>query len=259
MRAGQLYSIYRVDHALGFYRTYFRSTDGKQSGFTPPDERGQMALGERIMRIMSRWGEVVAEDLGAVPPFLRPSLDKIGVPGYRVLRWEQEEDRFRDPASWPAHSVATNATHDTETTAEWYDALTPEERDKLKRVPGLGDLDVAAPVQPEDGRSHPARALPLAVDAGADPVSRCARQPRADQHAGHSRGRQLALPRGEDRGRVAGRSRDHRAARRAGQGDRTRTHQAVVSRPVVDGRPSVAWLRSLASFLASWMSPLSSA
>ena len=69
-RAGQLYSIYRVDHALGFYRTYFRSTDGKQSGFTPPDERSQIALGERIMRFMSRWGEVVAEDLrrGAAVP-----------------------------------------------------------------------------------------------------------------------------------------------------------------------------------------------
>ena len=44
MRAGQLYSLYRVDHALGFYRTYFRSTDGKQSGFVPPNERGQIAL-----------------------------------------------------------------------------------------------------------------------------------------------------------------------------------------------------------------------
>ena len=67
------------------------------------------------------------------------------MPGYRVLRWEEEEERFRDPATWPVHSVATNATHDTETTAEWYDSLTPEERDKLKRVPGLGDLDAAAP------------------------------------------------------------------------------------------------------------------
>jgi 4-alpha-glucanotransferase len=173
MRAGQLYSLYRVDHALGFYRTYFRSTDGKQSGFTPADERGQMALGERIMRIMSRWGEVVAEDLGAVPPFLRPSLDKIGVPGYRVLRWEQEEERFRDPASWPAHSVATNATHDTETTADWFDGLTLEEREKLKRVPGLGDLDIGAPFSQRTGdlilrvlyRSPSTLALTLFQDA----------------------------------------------------------------------------------------------
>jgi 4-alpha-glucanotransferase len=41
--------------------------------------------------------------------------------------------------------VATNATHDTETTADWYDALPPEEREKLKRTPGFGDLDAAAP------------------------------------------------------------------------------------------------------------------
>src|SRR6185436_13738546 len=129
MRAGELFPMYRVDHTIGFYRTYFRSTDGKTAGFSPPDERAQVALGERIMRIMSRWGEVVAEDLGTVPPFLRPSLQKVGVPGYRVLRWERDGETYRDPASWPAASVATNSTHDTDTTAAWYDDLPLEERE----------------------------------------------------------------------------------------------------------------------------------
>jgi 4-alpha-glucanotransferase len=94
---------------------------------------------------MNRWGEVIAEDLGAVPPYLRPSLEKIGIPGYRVLRWEKDGDTYRDPASWPELSVATNATHDTETTAEWYDNLSPEEREALRRVPALESLDPAKP------------------------------------------------------------------------------------------------------------------
>ena len=149
MRAGDLFSVYRIDHALGFYRTYCRSIDGKTDAFSPADERSQVALGERIMRILSRWGEVVAEDLGAVPAFLPPSLQKVGVPGYRVLRWERDGDLYRDPASWPATSVATNATHDTETTAAWYDALAPDERERLRQVPGLADLD---PSQPFDDR-----------------------------------------------------------------------------------------------------------
>jgi isoamylase len=140
MRAGTLFSLYRIDHAIGFYRTYFRSLDGKAQGFTPSDEESQTQLGETIMRIMSRWGEVVAEDLGAVPPFLRPSLERVGVPGYRVFRWEKDGDDYRDPASWPPLSVTTNATHDTETTAEWYDQLPPEERARLLKLPGLGEL-----------------------------------------------------------------------------------------------------------------------
>jgi glycogen operon protein len=145
MRAGDLYSSYRVDHALGFYRTFVRSLDGETRGFSPPDEAAQIALGERIMRVMNRWGEAIAEDLGAVPPFLRPSLEKIGIPGYRVLRWEKDGDEFRDPATWPETSVATNATHDTDTTAEWYDRLSREDRQALRQVPTLERLDPERP------------------------------------------------------------------------------------------------------------------
>jgi len=151
MRAGELFSLYRVDHALGFYRTYFRGTDGKTSGFVPPDETAQLRLGESLMRIMSRFGEVVAEDLGSTPPYLRPSLERLAIPGYRVLRWERDGDAYRDPASWPAASVATNATHDTDTTAAWYDGLPPEEREKLRAALGLGELD---PEKPFDDRAR---------------------------------------------------------------------------------------------------------
>jgi glycogen operon protein len=152
-RAGELFSLYRIDHVVGFYRTYFRSLDGRTQGFTPAEEGAQIRLGETIMRILCRWGEVVAEDLGPIPPFLRPSLERSGVPGYRVLRWEKDGDAYRDPAGWPALSVATNATHDTDTTADWYDQLTREEREKLLALPGLEGLD---PGQGFDDRARDA-------------------------------------------------------------------------------------------------------
>jgi len=144
-RAGQLFSLLRVDHALGFYRTYSRSRDGKVSRFAPPDQWDQIQLGEKLMRIMSRFEEIVAEDLGPSPPYLRPSLERVGVPGYRVLRWERDGEGYRDPTGWPAMSVATNATHDTSTTAVWYDELSPAEREQLRRVPLLSGLDPARP------------------------------------------------------------------------------------------------------------------
>ena len=143
-RAGELFSAYRIDHVIGFYRTFYRSSDGQTSGFTPADEGAQVRLGERIMRLMQRFGEVVAEDLGAVPPFLRPSLERIGIPGYCVLRWQKEGDQYRDPGRWPVMSVATNSTHDTDTTAEWYDGITAEERTRLAAVVGRGELDPSA-------------------------------------------------------------------------------------------------------------------
>jgi 4-alpha-glucanotransferase len=152
-RAGELFSLYRIDHALGFYRTYFRSLEGRTQGFMPAEEGAQIRLGETVMRLLRRWGEVVAEDLGSIPPFLRPSLDRSGVPGYRVLRWEKDGDVYRDPAGWPALSVATNSTHDTDATAEWYDHLSREEREKLLALPGLKGLD---PAQGFDDRARDA-------------------------------------------------------------------------------------------------------
>jgi 4-alpha-glucanotransferase len=139
-RARDLFTTYRVDHVIGFYRTYVRSPDGS-AGFWPAHESAQLSLGETIMRAMRASGEVIAEDLGAVPPFLRPSLERLRIPGYKVLRWEKEGEAFRDPATWPRCSVATNATHDTDATADWYDNLQDDERTALLAVPGLEGLE----------------------------------------------------------------------------------------------------------------------
>jgi 4-alpha-glucanotransferase len=97
---------------------------------------------------MSRFGEVIAEDLGDVPPYLRPSLERIGIAGYRVLRWEKDGDKYRNPDDWPEISAATNATHDTDTTADWWDGLKPEQRKQLQTIPALAGLDPEAPFGP---------------------------------------------------------------------------------------------------------------
>jgi 4-alpha-glucanotransferase len=148
-RAGRLFGLYRVDHVIGMYRTYYRSANGRKTGFSPSDEDAQIRLGETLLTIMDTYGEVIAEDLGMVPEFLRPSLMRLGLPGYRVLRWEKEDlwrdgrmqQFFRDPAKWPEISVATSGTHDTETQSVWYDALSSEHRGYLLRIPGLQHLD----------------------------------------------------------------------------------------------------------------------
>jgi isoamylase len=144
-RAGKLFSLYRIDHVAGFYRTFFRSADGKTSGFTPSDERSQVRLGETVMRLMRHFGEVVGEDLGIIPPFLRPSLDRMAVPGFRVLRWEKDGTTYRDPAQWPGLSVAATSTHDTDGIADWYDGMSAEERTALAQIPSLTEqLDPTA-------------------------------------------------------------------------------------------------------------------
>lgn len=141
-RNAELYGGYRVDHLVGFYRTYFRPLDGSAPRFTPADEASQVALGERVLGIFREPGsEIIAEDLGVVPDFVRASLARLDVPGYRVFRWEREwhdpGQPFRDPASYPPVSVATSGTHDTEPLAVWWQAAPADEREAALAVPSI--------------------------------------------------------------------------------------------------------------------------
>src|SRR5690606_3823127 len=131
-RCFELFDGFRVDHLVGFYRTFVRERDG-ETYFVPPDEPAQKTQGERLLRLFMESGAaILAEDLGTIPDFVRESLDRLGVPGMKVLRWEREWKQdgqpFRDPATYPAVSVAISGTHDTETMAEWWDNADRDER-----------------------------------------------------------------------------------------------------------------------------------
>jgi 4-alpha-glucanotransferase len=150
-RSAALYDGYRVDHLVGFYRTYARPRDGGEPFYTPANEDEQLALGERILAIFLETGsEIIAEDLGTVPDFVRASLKRLGVPGFRVFRWERywhtEGQPFRDPADYPAVSVATSGTHDTEPLIVWWDNATEEERVALNEVPTIRRLTNGADI-----------------------------------------------------------------------------------------------------------------
>ena len=139
-RSADLYDGYRIDHLVGFYRTFAWPKDGGEPFFTPADEHTQIALGERLLSIFREVGSIViAEDLGTVPDFVRASLARLGVPGFRVLRWERkwhaEGQPFRDPAEYPVISVATSGTHDTESLAVWWKHASAVEREQIVALP----------------------------------------------------------------------------------------------------------------------------
>lgn len=146
-RIGKLcrfFDIFRIDHALGFYRIYsfpwrpdrnaeflplsaeetMGRTGGRLPGFQPgPDDTPELAernrlLGERylgMVRESANGSAVVAEDLGMVPQYVPESLLSIGLAGMKVPQWETaDHGGFRDPKDYPWLSLATYATHDHE-------------------------------------------------------------------------------------------------------------------------------------------------
>jgi 4-alpha-glucanotransferase len=143
-RARELFDILRIDHVVGLYRTYSFADDAAAGTgrFDPAEEPVQLKHGEEVIRAIQQESGpmgLIAEDLGLVPPFVRKSLTAMGVPGYKVMRWEKEnwnqpDERFISPVDYPELSLATTGTHDTESLQSWWRELSLAERTQLIEV-----------------------------------------------------------------------------------------------------------------------------
>jgi 4-alpha-glucanotransferase len=138
----KVFHLYRIDHALGFFRIYsFPWTPDRNAEFLPlteaqaavktggrlpgfkqfPDDTvehkgANQAQGEEVLRVvLEASGEttVVAEDLGVVPEYVAPTLLKLSTPGFRIPTLFREPDgRYSDPTKYPRLSLVQPATHD---------------------------------------------------------------------------------------------------------------------------------------------------
>jgi 4-alpha-glucanotransferase len=170
-RNADLYDGYRVDHLVGFYRTFARPHSGGPPEFTPRDEESQRALGERVLGVFREPGsEIIAEDLGVVPDFVRDSLARLDVPGYKVLRWERRwhapGQPFKDPIEYAATGVATSGTHDTEPMVIWWENAARDEKEAVLAIPSVREhlaADDHVRLLDQPGLPHPVREALLEV------------------------------------------------------------------------------------------------
>ncbi len=137
----RVFHVFRIDHVLGFYRIYtfpwrpqengeflelawnemLERTGGRAPHFTPRDdasiENGEANRreGEDYLRsILQECGttRIVGEDLGTVPDYVRPSLNSLGIAGFKIPQWEVRHGRLTPGREFERLSVATYATHD---------------------------------------------------------------------------------------------------------------------------------------------------
>ena len=140
----EVFDIFRIDHTLGFYRIYSfpwrpkrnaeflhlshdearARTGGRLPHFrenaddTPEHCAANLAAGDKYLRMIVAAAapqEVVAEDLGIVPDYVRPHLLSLDVPGFKICQWESDQHGHvilgRD---YDNCSFTTYATHDHE-------------------------------------------------------------------------------------------------------------------------------------------------
>jgi 4-alpha-glucanotransferase len=151
-RYSALYDGFRIDHLVGYFRTYVRPLDkSRPPFFDPAHEAEQVQLGETIVSILRNpdnqppdantdpsWPRVIAEDLGSIPPFVRASMQRLSLAGMKVLRWERQDDLPgrppADPRVFPELSVAATGTHDIEPLAALEEGATDERREATLRA-----------------------------------------------------------------------------------------------------------------------------
>ena len=121
--------IVRIDHVLGFNRSFWVPESGAPGGYVSYPLEPLLAL----VRIeAARAGcIVVGEDLGSVPRGLRRRLAGAGLLGCAVMQFETDEHGFRPPRHYRPASLASAGTHDTPTLKGWWSGRDIELRHRL--------------------------------------------------------------------------------------------------------------------------------
>ena len=189
------FHLYRIDHALGFFRIYsFPWTPDRNAEFLPlseaeaaartggrlpgfkqfPDDTiehkaANQTQGEELLRmVLESSGDtsVVAEDLGVVPEYVPTTLQKLGIPGFRIPSLFREPDgSYSDAKKYPNLSLAQAATHDhPPLAASWKDLWqnidrgnnVEESRRELRRVMAFAGLRGQEPPRDFSSELHQA-------------------------------------------------------------------------------------------------------
>ena len=137
----RIFHLFRIDHVQGFYRVYafpwrpqrnkeflpldqyqmLERTGGRAPHFIPRDDdtwencEANKREGEEYLHVvMEEAGaaRVAGEDLGVVPEYVRPSLQSLGIAGFKIPQWETRDGLIIPGEMYDRLSVATYATHD---------------------------------------------------------------------------------------------------------------------------------------------------
>jgi len=148
-----VFHIFRIDHILGFYRIFsfpwrpernaefiglseedaVKLTGGPLPKFTPNDDDTtkhqveNLVLGDKYLKIILEAAgdaEVVGEDLGCVPDYVRPHLERLGIAGFKICHWETHGNGEAVKGSeYPECAFTTYATHDHESIPAMWNTL----------------------------------------------------------------------------------------------------------------------------------------
>jgi 4-alpha-glucanotransferase len=180
----RIFHIFRIDHVLGFYRIYafpwrpnrnaeflpltqaqmLEKTGGRSPHFAPCDDEtpenseANRREGEEYLRMVlaeSGATRVVGEDLGTVPRYVRPSLQSLGIAGFKIPQWEFLDGRMTPGNEFERLSVATYATHDHKPIYElWREVFDEQSPTREQAREDLFKIAQFAGIAPREGLEY---------------------------------------------------------------------------------------------------------
>ena len=139
-----LFDVSRLDHFIGFIRTYevpARATTAEQGQYQPG---GGAPFFHAVRQALGSL-PFIADDLGATTPAVIALLNQFQIPGTRVLQFEFSSNPAAQqdlPGLHPETSVVYTGTHDNDTTAGWYEKLPTTQREALQTQLGASSQEV---------------------------------------------------------------------------------------------------------------------
>ena len=138
------FDVNRLDHFIGFVRTYEVSAQAKTALKGKYLPGGGAAFFNAIRKALGPL-PFIADDLGATSPKVVALLDQFQIPGTRVLQFEfgsELQTNSGPPTPHPLKTVVYTGTHDNNTTAGWYKKLPGPQREVLRKRLGANDAEI---------------------------------------------------------------------------------------------------------------------
>jgi 4-alpha-glucanotransferase len=191
----RIFHIFRIDHVLGFYRIYafpwrpkenaeflplmvaqmLEKTGGRAPHFAPRDDdtaencAANQREGEEYLRMVlaeSGSTRVIGEDLGTVPKYVRPSLQSLGIAGFKIPQWEFLHGRMTPGSEFEHLSVTTYATHDHKPIRQlWAEALDETSPTRGQARDDLLKIAQFAGIAPREGLDYERDFYPAIMSA----------------------------------------------------------------------------------------------
>jgi len=135
--------IVRIDHVMSFHRLYWipaglDAAQGAYVRYRPEEFYAIIALESHRNRTM-----VVGEDLGTVPPQVRPAMAEHDLQRMYVVQYELRSDSQTALRPVEADTVASLNTHDMPTFAAFWQGRDIQERREMGLLDGVGVADEA--------------------------------------------------------------------------------------------------------------------